>query len=80
MKEVLMFRKEDFLKTSVPYEYICNGKDQLEREQRRQLVSENAARVGIKNFQRLFKSYTESGVDAQSSNGSGAGLPNRTEP
>lgn len=60
MNENLMFQKDDFLMSSAPYAYICNGKDQLEREQRRQMVSENAMKVGIKNFQRLLKGYMES--------------------
>lgn len=55
-----MYSKDDFLKSREPYDFIAKGKDQLEIEQRRQLVMDNAIAVGVRDFQKLYKSYLES--------------------
>ncbi len=58
---IIEFTREDFLNTAKPYEFVSeNAEDQLHEEQLRQLVCENAKRVGIRNFRRLYVDYCES--------------------
>jgi len=55
------FTKEDFLSSDAPYKFIRDtAKSQLENEQLIQLVRENAAEVGVKNFRRLYSAFVSS--------------------
>ena len=51
------FTKEDYLTSVVPFEYIEQSDNALEKEQRKALVTEHAKSVGIKNFTTLYKAY-----------------------
>ena len=49
------FTKEDYLTSVVPFEYIEQSDNALEKEQRKALVTEHAKSVGIKTLQRFIK-------------------------
>lgn len=54
----LVFSKDDFLNTDKPFRYIKeNSTDQRQEEEILQLVSENAKRVGIRDFDKMYDFY-----------------------
>lgn len=53
------FTKNDFLKTHKPYKFIAeNSTNDFEEKQLIELVRENALRVGVANFNSMYKSYS----------------------
>lgn len=55
------YTKEDFLKTTKPYEYLQYLKeDPTQHEQALLAVQENARAVGVRNFRKIYASYIAS--------------------
>ena len=61
------YKKDDFLSSTEPYDFIYNAKDQPEKERRFKLVLENAKCVGIYNFSKIFAHYLKLKIGSPSS-------------
>lgn len=58
LNNIPQFTKDDFLKTNKPYKFIAeNFTNRLEEKQLIELVRENALRVGVRNFDSMYKTY-----------------------
>lgn len=55
-----MFKKDDFLNSSIPYENIYKEKDPIEHERIFKAIEENARAVGVRNFEHLYRCYVVS--------------------
>lgn len=61
MVEIPEFTRDDYLKSTVPFEYLYQYKDnKFELKQLLNVLSEQAKAVGVRNLAALFKAYMES--------------------
>lgn len=60
-KNIPSFTKEEYLTSTEPFEWLeNNSSNQFERFQKIELMSAAAKRVGVNNFKKLYKLYTDS--------------------
>lgn len=61
MVEIPEFTRDDYLKSTAPFEYLYQYKDnQFEQKQLLNILSQQAAGVGVRNLAALFKAYVSS--------------------
>lgn len=61
MVEIPEFTRDDYLKSTAPFEYLYQYKDnQFEQKQLLNILSQQAAGVGVRNLTALFKAYVSS--------------------
>ena len=61
MAKIPEFTRDDYLKSTVPFEYLYQYKDnKFELKQLLNVLSEQAKAVGVRNLAALFKAYMES--------------------
>lgn len=61
MVEIPEFTRDDYLKSTAPFEYLYQYKDnQFEQKQLLNILSQQAAGVGVRNLAALFKAYVAS--------------------